>query len=138
MRNFKDESFIQQYLSPKVIRDLKLFMVVDDDQEEMLEVAAIHDDRGYRRIREALATQYALAVREPNIQVYSADIRGDRSLTLRHVQDSRRPLARSVYPVMRHLHQLWGFPVRLESTMDDDTVARRYQWPLPEEEARTH
>jgi spore cortex formation protein SpoVR/YcgB (stage V sporulation) len=132
MKNFKDESFLQQFLSPKVIRDLKLFMVVDDDQEDMLEVAAIHDERGYRRIREALATQYALAVREPNIQVYSADIRGDRSLTLRHVQDARRPLARSVYPVIRHLHQLWGFPVRLESVEDVELV-RRYQWPLPEE-----
>ncbi|SEM09586.1 SpoVR family protein [Halomonas caseinilytica] len=133
MRNFKDESFIQQFLSPKVIRDLKLFKVVDDDQDEMLEVTAIHDERGYRRIREALASQYALSVREPNIQVYSADIRGDRSLTLRHVQDNRRPLARSVYPVMRHLHQLWGFPVKLES-IEQGEVVRRYQWPLPEDE----
>ena len=135
MKNFKDESFIQQFLSPRVIRDLKLFMVVDDDQEEMLEVSAIHDERGYRRIREALATQYALSVREPNIQVHSADIRGDRSLTLRHIQDSRRPLARSVYPVIRHLHQLWGFPVHLES-LEGEEVVRRYRWPLPEEAER--
>ncbi|MDT8880202.1 SpoVR family protein [Halomonas saccharevitans] len=135
MRNFKDESFIQQFLSPKVMRDLKLFMVVDDDQEEMLEVAAIHDERGYRRLRDSLSVQYALAVREPNIQVYAADIRGDRSLTLRHVQDGRRPLARSVYPVIRHLHQLWGFPVRLES-VENDEVVRRYHWPLAEEERR--
>ncbi|KJZ16748.1 SpoVR family protein [Halomonas sp. S2151] len=133
MRNFKDESFIQQFLSPKVIRDLKLFQIVDDDQEETLEVGAIHDERGYRRVREALSTQYALSLREPNIQVYEADIRGDRSLTLRHVQDQRRPLARSVYPVIRHLHQLWGFPVKLES-WDGDEVVRRYQWPLPDSE----
>ncbi|WP_027960196.1 SpoVR family protein [Halomonas halodenitrificans] len=134
MQNFKDESFIQQFLSPRVIRDLKLFMVVDDDQDEMLEVGAIHDERGYQRIREALAAHYALAVREPNIQVYAADIRGDRSLTLHHVQDERRPLARSVYPVMRHLHQLWGFPVRLES-VQGERVVRRYQWPLSDEQA---
>ena len=133
MKNFKDESFIQQFLSPRVIRDLKLFMVLDDDQEEMLEVTAIHDERGYRRIREALAAHYALSVREPNIQVYSADIRGDRSLTLHHIQDDRRPLARSVYPVIRHLHQLWGFPVHLES-IQGEHVVRRYQWPLPDEE----
>ncbi|QEM80706.1 SpoVR family protein [Halomonas binhaiensis] len=131
MRNFKDESFIQQFLSPKVIRDLKLFQVVDDDQEEMLEVTAIHNERGYRRIRDALSAQYALSVKEPNIQVYEADIRGDRSLTLRHVQDHRRPLARSVYPVMRHLHQLWGFPVRLES-LEGNEVVRSYHWPLRE------
>ncbi|GAB2791538.1 SpoVR family protein [Halomonas shantousis] len=133
MRNFKDESFIQQFLSPKVIRDLKLFALVDDDRDEMLTISAIHDDRGYQRVREALSTQYALSVREPNIQVWEANVRGDRSLMLRHVQDRRRPLGKSVYPVMRHLHQLWGFPVRLES-MEEETVVRRYQWPLPEEE----
>lgn len=132
MRNFKDESFIQQFLSPKVIRDLKLFCVIDNDQEEMLRVGAIHDERGYQRVREALSTQYALSVREPNIQITAADIRGDRSLTLRHVQDRRRPLARSVYPVMRHLHQLWGFTVKLES-FEEEEVVRRYQWPLPDE-----
>ncbi|KPQ30789.1 SpoVR family protein [Halomonas sp. HL-93] len=131
MRNFKDESFIQQFLSPKVMRDHKLFLVVDDDQEEMLEVAAIHNEQGYRQVRDALATQYALSVREPNIQVVEAAIRGDRSLTLHHVQDSRRPLARSVYPVIRHLQKLWGFPVHLVS-MEEGRVTRRYRWPVEE------
>ncbi|MHB0776330.1 SpoVR family protein [Halomonas sp. WWR20] len=133
MRNFKDESFIQQFLSPKVIRDLKLFALVDDDRDEMLTIEAIHDERGYRQVREALSVQYALSVREPNIQIWEANIRGDRSLMLRHVQDRRRPLGKSVYPVMRHLHQLWGFTVRLES-MEEEAVVRRYQWPLPDEE----
>ncbi|WP_106418563.1 SpoVR family protein [Salinicola tamaricis] len=131
MHNFKDESFIQQFLSPKVIRDLKLFSLVDDDRDDSLQIEAIHDDRGYRRIREALSVQYALSAREPNIQVWEADIRGDRSLTLRHVQDRRRPLGQSLFPVLRHLHQLWGFPVKLESIENGDTV-RRYQWPIPE------
>ncbi|NWO09220.1 SpoVR family protein [Chromohalobacter salexigens] len=130
MRNFKDESFIQQFLSPKVIRDLKLFSLDDDDRDEMLTISAIHDERGYQRVREALSTQYALSLREPNIQVWEADIRGDRSLTLRHVQDARRPLGKTLYPVLRHLHQLWGFAVKLES-VEDDEVVRRYQWPLP-------
>lgn len=132
MRNFKDESFVQQFLSPKVIRDLKLFSLIDDDTEEMLTINAIHNERGYLRVREALSTQYALSVLEPNIQIWEADIRGDRSLTLHHVQDRRRPLARSVYPVMRHLHQLWGFPIKLLS-IDNQEVMRRYHWPLPEE-----
>ncbi|OJA05112.1 SpoVR family protein [Halomonas sp. QHL1] len=132
MRNFKDESFIQQFLSPKVMRDHKLFLVVDDDQMENLEVAAIHNEQGYRQVREALATQYALSVREPNIQVVEASIRGDRSLTLHHVQDSRRPLGRSVYPVIRHLQQLWGFPVHLVS-LEEGRVTRRFHWPVEDE-----
>ena len=34
MRNFKDESFIGQYLSPKLMRDLRLFAIVDDEKRE--------------------------------------------------------------------------------------------------------
>ncbi len=118
MRNFKDESFIAQYLSPKVIRDFKLFAVLDDDAHPDLEIAAIHNDDGYRYVRQALADQYNLGSREPNIQVYSVDHRGDRSLTLRHTQYHRKPLADSVVEVLKHLHRLWGFTVRLE-TVDE-------------------
>jgi stage V sporulation protein R len=52
MRNFKDESFIGQYLSPKLMRELRLFAIRDDEKDSELEVAAIHDDAGYRRVRE--------------------------------------------------------------------------------------
>ena len=31
MRNFKDESFIAQYLSPQLMRDLRLFSILDDE-----------------------------------------------------------------------------------------------------------
>ncbi len=114
MRNFKDESFILQYLSPKLIRDLKLFSVLDDDQRNALEITAIHDEHGYRQLRKALAEQYNLGNLQPNIQVYKADRRGDRSLTLRHTLHGRRPLDNSADEVLKHLGRLWGFDVRME------------------------
>ena len=48
--NYRDESFIQQFLSPKLMRDLRLFHVVDDPEEPELRVEAIHDERGYRKL----------------------------------------------------------------------------------------
>ncbi|KPK38432.1 MAG: SpoVR family protein [Gammaproteobacteria bacterium SG8_47] len=122
MRNFKDESFIAQYLSPKLMRELRLFSVLDDDANDMLEIAAIHDDDGYRRVRQALAEQYNLGNREPNIQVHKVDLRGDRSLTLHHTQHKRQPLGESSDEVLRHLARLWGFSVRLETTSEDGHV----------------
>jgi stage V sporulation protein R len=119
MRNFKDESFIAQYLSPKLIRDLKLFAVVDDDQEEKLEIAAIHDDAGYRAVRQLLAEQYNLGNREPNIQVYDVNVYGDRSLTLRHYMHNRRPLGESTPEMLRHIARLWGYTVKIESVDQD-------------------
>jgi stage V sporulation protein R len=65
MRNFKDESFIGQYLSPKLMREMRLFAITDDEKQSELEVSAIHDDAGYRRVREALSRQYDLGSREP-------------------------------------------------------------------------
>ena len=122
MRNFKDESFIAQYLSPKLIREFKLFSVLDDDTKNTLEITAIHNDAGYRKLRNALVEQYNLGSREPNIQVYSVNLRGDRSLTLRHVQHNRRPLGESAEEVLKHLSRLWGFTVRIETEYADGKV----------------
>jgi spore cortex formation protein SpoVR/YcgB (stage V sporulation) len=122
MRNFKDESFIAQYLSPKVIRDLRLFSIVDDDKKNELEVASIHNDEGYRAVRRALSEQYNLSNNEPDIQVYNVNRRGDRALTLRHVRHTRRPLADSTDEMLKHVARLWGFTVRLETVYEDGKV----------------
>ena len=120
MQNFKDESFIQQFLSPRLIREFKFFSILDDDVKRELEITAIHDDPGYRYIREKLSQQYNLSMNEPNIQVFNVNIRGDRSLTLRHVRHNRRPLEKeSAEEVLKHLRVLWKFDVHLESTQDD-------------------
>ncbi|WP_417547914.1 SpoVR family protein [Marinobacter segnicrescens] len=129
MRNFKDESFIQQFLSPKVMRDMKFFAIQNDDQEEVYRVTAIHDDPGYRPLREKLARQYNLSYREPNIQVWNVDVRGDRSLTLRHIPVDRVPLGgEDAEEVLRHVHRLWGFEVHLES-VDEGTIVDEYHCP---------
>jgi spore cortex formation protein SpoVR/YcgB (stage V sporulation) len=126
MSSFKDESFILQYLSPKVIRDLKLFSILDDDQKDELYVPAIHDEPGYQQIRETLAAQYNLGNREPNVQIWSIDRRGDRSLTLRHQQHDRKPLGSSTEEVLKHLHRLWGFDIHLEIMQGDELISTHH------------
>ncbi len=115
MRNFKDESFVGQYLSPNLMREMRLFAIHDDEAEDELEVSAIHDDEGYQRLRQTLSQQYDLGTREPNIQVWNVNLRGDRTLTLRHTQYKDRPLGDSTLEVLKHVARLWGFGVHLES-----------------------
>ena len=123
MRNFKDESFISQFLSPRLIRDFKLFTILDDDEKNELEVTSIHNDNGYQRIRQALSNQYNLSMNEPNIQIYNVDMMGDRTLTLRHVPQNKIPLADTREEVLKHLKRLWGFGVRLETLDEEGKVA---------------
>ena len=134
MNSFKDESFILQYLSPKVIRDLKLFSILDDDQKDELVVPAIHDEPGYQQIRETLAAQYNLGNREPNVQIWSIDRRGDRSLTLRHQQHDRKPLGNSTEEVLKHLHRLWGFNIHLEMYQGEQLIGTQHVPPKHETE----
>ena len=125
MRDFKDESFVLQFLGPKVMRDLRLFGVVDDDAEEEIEVSAIHDHGGYRQVRELLASQYNIGDREPNIQVVRVNVKGDRSMTLQHTQHARRPMGDTTDEVLKHVYRLWGFPVHLQSLWHDEVVTSR-------------
>lgn len=129
MRNFKDESFIAQYLSPRLIREMKLFTVIDDDQNPDLLISSIHNEEGYRNIRKVLSEQYNLTNLEPNIQVYSVNRRGDRSLTLRHVQNQCRPLSVDTDAVLKYVHQLWGFPVHLETVDGEGKTQNAIQHP---------
>jgi len=131
MRNFKDESFIGQYLSPNLMREFRLFSILDDDKKSELEVSAIHDEAGYRQVREALSRQYDLGSREPNIQVWNVNLRGDRSLTLRHTQHNNRPLHDSAQEVLKHVARLWGFGVQLESVNSQGEVSKRWSVAAP-------
>ena len=131
MRNYKDESFIGQYLSPRLIRDLRLFAIHDDESAIDLEVSAIHDDAGYRQLRQALSQQYDLGTREPDIQVWNVNLRGDRTLVLRHTQHLARPLGESTLEVLKHTARLWGFGVRLESVNTKGEVAKVWNVARP-------
>jgi stage V sporulation protein R len=132
MRNFKDESFVGQYLSPKLIRELRLFAIRDDEHQSELEVAAIHDEIGYRSVRESLSRQYDLGSREPNIQVWNVNLRGDRSLTLRHFQHNDRPLHDTANEVLKHVARMWGFGVHLESVNAKGDVTKRWSVGAPD------
>lgn len=118
--NFRDESFILQYLSPKLMRDFRLFALGDDGKKPYYQVAAIHNEQGYRRVRQALSRMYDLGLHEPNLQVTAADLDNDRKLTIRHESvDGRRLDAATRNQMVEHIKRLWGFEVTLDEAVAD-------------------
>ena len=130
MRNYKDESFIAQYLSPHMMREMKLFHLIDDDQSPEFMVGAIHNEQGYQSVREALSGQYNLGNLELDIQVFSVNVEGDRALTLHYAQQNRVPLSGTTLEVLKHLHTLWQFPVVLKAIDPQGQVTAQYHCPL--------
>ena len=124
MQNFRDDSFILQYLSPKVIRDMKLFTLEDRETRSKIKVDSIHNKRGYKRIRESLANQYSRSFRVPDIQIEQVDLYKDRKMILRHIAHDEIGLdKKEAEQTMEHLNYLWGFPVILYSeTPDGETI----------------
>ena len=126
--NYRDESFISQFLSPRLIRHLRMFHLHDDPKEsDGIRVDAIHDDRGYCRVRRELARQYDVGFIDPNIEVVDVDLAGDRRLILRHAvvkgaqlneMDARR--------VLQHLADLWSYDVSLVEVGAADTILKEH------------
>jgi spore cortex formation protein SpoVR/YcgB (stage V sporulation) len=118
--NYRDESFIEQYLSPKLMRDFRLFALFDRAEDNTYKVSAIHNESGYRRVRSILARQYDVGSADPNIQVTAADLKGDRTLVLSHRMHRDVPLHEQTKDlVLAHVERLWGHEVALEEIESD-------------------
>ena len=121
--NFRDESFVLQFLSPAVMRQFRMFRLLDDTSDPTLLVDAIHDDAGYRAIRRTLARSYDPAEGDPDVQVVDVDLAGDRRLMLQHRTRPGQLLAqRDAELTLRYVAALWGYEVKLQE-VDSETEA---------------
>lgn len=119
----RDDGFVAQYLSPKVIRDMKMFTIDvifsdDNDAEDEDAVSAIvteiHDEVGYKNVRSSLARSMERINYVPQIAVVSADLEGDRTLVLEYIPYMGRKLdLEDADLVTDHIDTLWGYPVEL-------------------------
>ncbi|GJM59575.1 MULTISPECIES: SpoVR family protein [Persicobacter] len=114
MENFRDDSFLLQYLSPKVMRDMKLFAIRDDEKEKHYEISAIHNERGYKKLREYLSSQYSRSNYVPDIQVEKGDIHESNVLKLIYNPINNYQLNdKEAEETLDYVRYLWGFPVHL-------------------------
>jgi len=130
--NYRDESFIRQFLSPALIRKLRLFSVFDDGESDLL-VNAIHNERGYRTIRSALADTFDVVKQDPEIEIVDVDLDRDRRLLLQHRVHNGIMLKKNDTELVLHrLAELWGYEVRLvEVDAGSERVLRTYDAEPP-------
>src|SRR6201993_3784805 len=126
--NYRDESFIGQFLSPRLIRHLRMFHLHDDPNERAgIRVDAIHNERGYRRVRRELSRQFDVGVTDANIEVVDVDLAGDRRLMLRHhVVNGQQLNEADAKRVLQHLADLWSYDVVLAEVDATDKVLKEY------------
>lgn len=126
--NYRDESFIAQFLSPRLMRHMRMFWLRDDPADSAgLRVNAIHDERGYQAVRRELSRQYDVGYADPNIEVVDVDLAGDRRLILRHsVVNGALLHEADANLVMHHLASLWTYDVLLQEVDASGTVLKEH------------
>jgi len=117
MENYKDETFILQYLSPKVARDLQMFAFNDPDAEaEEYTITEISNEKGFRALRSKLAENYALENLIPDLQVIAVDYKGTRKLIIEHNVKKDKPLhIEDAKKVLQHVADLWEYSAVLKT-----------------------
>jgi stage V sporulation protein R len=132
--HYRDESFVLQYLSPKLMRDFRLFAVGDDAKDQAMRVASIHDEQGYRDVRRRLSRHYDVAAQDPDLQVTEADLAGSRRLVITHHVRNGVVLDKTeAERTLQYLAQLWGYRVKLvEAERDGGRVLKEHEaLPMP-------
>jgi spore cortex formation protein SpoVR/YcgB (stage V sporulation) len=111
--NYRDESFISQFLSPNLIRKWGLFEIDDKEKSDHVLVNNIHDHRGYGAIRESLSRSYSIGSYQADIQIVDANLKGNRELKLKYTSVNQEKFHESHKQVLEHIKYLWGYDVTL-------------------------
>jgi stage V sporulation protein R len=114
IKNYRDESFILQFLSPKIMREWGLFEITNNESDSFVSVSSIQNKQGYNSIRRSLSNQYSTSNYTPDIQIVNANLKGNRELELQFssVNGSRLNYS-NTSKVVAHIEKLWGYNVTL-------------------------
>jgi spore cortex formation protein SpoVR/YcgB (stage V sporulation) len=130
--HYRDESFVLQFLSPKLIRDLRLFAVADEAKDPAMRVASIHDEQGYRDLRRRLSRHYDVAAQDPDLQITDADLSGSRRLVItHHVRNGILLDKVEAERTLQYLAKLWGYRVKLVETENNGGRVLKEHEALP-------
>jgi stage V sporulation protein R len=111
VRYYKDESFIYQFLGPKVIRRFKLFAIKNDTEEDYYEVTGIQSDDDIKQIRSVLAKQKEIDNFKPSLEVVQID-RVENEITIEYTPYAGRDLE-DMEGIRDRMIMLTGMDVRI-------------------------
>jgi spore cortex formation protein SpoVR/YcgB (stage V sporulation) len=120
--DYRDESFLEQFVTPKLIRDWRLFTIDVAGQHGV--VSEISDELGYQNIRRSLARSYNLINHIPDIVVHAARMRKDRTLVLEYRPFQDRQLYKDyAEKTLENVKYLWGYDVEIVEMKGSREVA---------------
>jgi stage V sporulation protein R len=119
----RDSSFIRRYLTYELCAEANLFQYGEKGNDYIIE--EISDEEGWKQIRNTISSNCGMGS-IPVIKVVDVDEKTN-VLTLEHVYDSRELLVNYAHSTLKHVQELWSFPVELKTVMSNQPVILKSQ-----------
>jgi stage V sporulation protein R len=127
MQNYRDESFLLQFLTPKLVRDFRLMNIQTREGLDHWTVDHTAGPEGFQSIRSQLSAAYRLESAMPEISVTRYALDSDRKLFLQHQSYNGKMLMKDqAEQTLKHLRLLWGFDVALETVDQSGAILSVY------------
>ena len=127
MQNYRDESFLLQFLTPRLVRDFKLMAIQTREELDHWSVSDTAGTDNFKSIRSQLSAAYRLESSMPEISVVGYARDSDRKLLLQHQSYGGKMLAEDhARQTLKHLRGLWGYDVMLETVDQDGATLKTY------------
>lgn len=119
----RDVSFLRQYLTEELMRELGLFVHEKRGADRI--ITHISDEEDWKVVKEVLLKNVGLTAL-PVIKILDSNYRGQQILYLSHEYDSRELELSYAQQTLRHLFDLWQRRVILESRLEGKPVFLSY------------
>ena len=119
----RDYSFIRKYLTKELCVETNLFQFGQKGSDYLIE--EVSDEIGWREIRNSLSSDCSMGS-IPVIKIIDLSSK-DYTLTLQHVYDGRELQINYAQTTLKHLQELWGYDVELQTIISNKEVTIKCQ-----------
>jgi stage V sporulation protein R len=120
----RDVSFLRQYLTEKLMRELDLFMHTKKGKDRV--IAHISSEEGWKKVKENLLKNAGIGGM-PVIRIVEVKTQNNQELILRHEYDGRELDIEYSDKTLKYVHRLWGRKVMLETQVGGDACRLAYE-----------
>jgi stage V sporulation protein R len=114
-----DVSFLRNYLTEDLIKDLDLYLYRKEGDEWVIV------EKNWQKVRDGIVASMT-NLGFPYIVVENGDYRGNRELYLRHLFEGQELDLVYAEKTLQYVYQIWGRPVHLETVYDDKRILLSY------------
>jgi len=114
-----DVSFLRNYLTEDLVRDLDLYLYKKDGDEWVVV------EKNWQKVRDTIVANMT-NFGHPYLVVDNGDYRGNRELYIKHLFEGQELDLNYAEKTLHHVFQLWGRPVHLETVFEGKRILMTY------------